>query len=1033
MIRWIVETSLKYRHLVAVLTLLVILFGLSKIPEMPVDVFPEFEPTTVEIQTEALGLSADEVESLVTYNIEEFLSGMPWLENIRSESIPGLSSVVLTFKPGTDLMRARQLVQENLARAYTLPNVSKAPVMLQPLSTTRRNMMVGLSSQELSPIQMSVLAQWTIKPRLMAIPGVANVIIWGQKNRQLQVQIDSKTLQENNLTQEQIIRTTGDALWISHLSFLNASVPGTGGWIDTPNQRLAIRHVLPISSPEDLAQLPIFNSKLKLGDVANVIEGHPQLIGDTYLNGAPGLILVVEKFPWANASQVTKDVDSALASLSLGLPGLDIDTNIFRLSNYIEKTKENIEKALVISSILVIVLLAFLMFNWRASLISILSIPISIITTLIFLNAMNADINIMVIAGFGLAIGILTDDAIIDIQNIYRRIQQRTNEGHSLIPTILRASLEIRHPMIYATLIAILVILPIFFLEGVAGAFFRPLVLTYILALLSSLLVTLIVTPALSLLLANRQIERQPSTLAEWTARNYSATLTRTINEPKSIYIGAIVIIIAGLLTLPFLNHSFLPTFQERELLIEVDGPAGISLNEMSRIVSKINDDLRNIPGISKVAAHTGRAIGSDKIANINSGQIWAQVDSKADYTKTLNAVKETLDEYIGLDRDIQTYLREKIRKGLTGENEDIVVRIYGPQRDILRKQAEKVKAALAKIDGLTDLQVEGEIREPVIEVKVDIAKATANGVKPGDVRRASATIFAGLETGSLFENQKVFDVVVWGKPESRNSISDLKNLMIDKPEGGYVRLGDIADVNIVSSPTVINHDAISPLVDVVANVNGRDIADVVQDIEAKLKDMNFPIEYHPEVLSSSIGRQASKQNLLGITLAVAIGIYFLFQAVFNSWKLATLAFIAIPFGLIGGIFGTALNSGLITLGSFMGFLALYGLASRNAILLINHYQYLEQVEKVPFGLQLILLGARERLPSIITTALVTVAALLPFVIVGEVDGLEIIHPMASVILGGLITTTLLNLLIIPLFYYLLGSNSNQAQRLVNQ
>ena len=1026
MIRWIVGSSLQYRFLVIAIALVVMFFGFTRLRNVPVDVFPEFEPPLVEIQTEALGLSADEVESLITLNLEEFLSGTSWLKTIRSESIPGLSSILLIFEPGTDVMRARQLVQERLSLAYTLPNVSKPPIMLQPLSATNRVMMVGLSSKELSPIQMSVLARWTIKPRLMGVPGVANVVIWGQRKRQLQVQIDPERLRANGVTQEQIIRTTGDALWVSPLSFLNASMPGTGGWIDTPNQRLGIRHILPISSPEDLARIPVHGSTMRLGDVADVVEGHPPLIGDAFLNGGPGIILVVEKFPGVNTLEVTRGVEEALDALQAGLPGLEVDTTIFRLATYIEMAMYNLTMTLIISAVLVVLVLGAFLYDWRVTLISLVAIPLSLMAAMLVLYLRGASVNTMVLAGFGIALGVVVDDAIIDIENIVRRLRQYWKEGSgkSTATIILEASLEVRGAIVYATLIIVLAVFPVFFMSGVSGAFFRPFALSYVLALLASMVIALTVTPALALVLLNKEpLNRRESPLVRWLQNGYDRGLSRIIKTPRIAFFTAGALMLVSLAVWPFLGQSLLPSFKERNLLIEMDGPPGTSHSEMSRIMIRVIQELKSIPGVHKVGAHIGRAVTGDQVVGINSGQIWVSIDPKASYDATVETVRKVIDGYHGLDRDVHTYLKERIREVLAGASEAIVVRLYGPEREILRDKAEEVRQVLSEIDGIIDLEVEGQIEEPHVEIKVDIAKAKPYGIKPGDVRRASATIFAGIEAGNLFEEQKVFNVVVWGTPKTRHSLTSIEELLIDTPNGGHVRLGDVADVRVMPTPTVIKHEAISPRIDVVANVRGRDLGTVTREVERRLKEVEFPLEYHPELLGEYVERQAAQNRLLVVAVVAAIGIYLLLQASFESWRLASLAFLALPTALVGSVLAAFVDGCMISLGSLVGFLAVLGIAARNGIMLINHYQHLQRHEGEIFGSGLVLRGARERLAPILMTAMTTALALLPFVLFGEIAGLEIEHPMATVILGGLVTSTLLNMFIIPpLYLFIAGS-----------
>jgi Cu/Ag efflux pump CusA len=483
MMRAIIESSLRLRFLVVVIAVAMMFFGFARLRDMSVDVFPEFAPPYVEIQTEALGLSAAEVESLVTVPMEEILHGVSWVQTMRSESIPGLSSIVLIFEPGTDIMRARALVQERLTQAQGLPtkNVSKPPTMLQPLSSTSRVMMIGLSSDEVSPIEMSVLARWTIRPRLMGVPGVANVAIWGQRERQLQVQVDPERLRTHGVTLQQIIRTAGDALWVSPLSYLRASTPGVnGGFVDTPNQRLGIQHLLPISSPDDLARVIVAGTALRLGEVVDVVEDHQPLIGDAVINDSPGLLLVVEKFPGANTLQVTKGLEAALDELRPGLSGIEIDPTIFRPATFIEMALSNLSMSLLIGFMLVLLVLGAFLLEWRVVLICLVAIPLSLMAALVVFYLRGTTVNTMVLAGLIIALGAIVDDAIIDVENIMRRLRQQHKEGgnKSIAAIVLEASLEIRQAIIFATVIIVLAVAPVFFIEGVSGAFFRPLALS---------------------------------------------------------------------------------------------------------------------------------------------------------------------------------------------------------------------------------------------------------------------------------------------------------------------------------------------------------------------------------------------------------------------------------------------------------------------------------------------------------------------------------------------------------------------------
>ena len=1033
MIRWIIGSSLKLRYIVLTVAAAVLLLGIVRLRDTPVDVFPEFAPPYVEIQTEALGLSAAEVEQLVTVPMEELFNGVPWLQTMRSNSIPGMSSIVLIFQPGTDLMRARALVQERLTQAQGLPtkNVSKPPVMLQPLSSTSRVLKIGLSSQELSLIEMSVLTRWTIRPRLMGVPGVANVAVWGNRQRQLQVQVDPERLRANAVTLNQIIRTAGDALWVTPLSFLQGSTPGiTGGFIDTPNQRLGVRHYLPISTAEDLAQVTIAGATMPLGNVTTVVENHQPLIGDAVVKDGAGLLLVVEKFPWANTLDVTRGVEAALATLRPGLPGLEMDSTIFRPATFIEMAVNNLAFSLIIGSLLLVLVLVAFLFEWRTALISLVAIPLSLAAGALVLDLRGASINTMILAGFVIAIGVVVDDAIIDVENIARRLRQARQAGSDK-PTaaiILEASLEVRGSIIFATLIIVLALVPVFFLEGLSGAFFQPLALSYVLAVLASLLVALTVTPALALiLLSNAPISRRESPLARWLQRGYERVLARITRSPRPSYVALVVLLLLGIAVVPFLGQSLLPAFKETDLLLNWVGAPGTSHPEMTRITNAVGTELRAIPGVRNFGAHVGRAVTGDEIVDINAAQGWVSVDPAANYDDTVARVQEVVDGYAGMDREVLTYLREQVREVLTGSDNSIVVRIYGPELPVLREKAEEVRQALGGVNGVVDLRVESQIEEPQVEIKVDLARAEPYGLKPGDVRRAAAALVNGIEVGNLFEEQKVFDVVVMGTPALRHSVTSLRELLIDTPNGGHVRLEDVASVNIVPAETLIKREGAQRRIDVSLSVQGRDLGSVAREVAQRLQNVSFPLEYHPELLGEYAERQAAEQRLLGLALAAVIGIFLLLQAAFGSWRLALLSFITLPTALVGGVVAAYLGGGIISLGSLVGFLAILGIAARNGILLINHYQHLEEEEGEAFGPQLILRGARERLSPILMTTLATGRAVVPLVVAGNLPGHEIEHPMAVVIVGGLITSTLVNLFIVPALYLRFGHSAQPA------
>jgi len=630
---WLVSTSLKLRFVVVALAILLMVAGIRVVRTSPLDVFPEFAPPLVEIQTEAPGLSTAEVESLISTPIENALNGTAKLKTLRSKSVLGLSSVVLIFQQDTDLMRARQIVQERLALvAPQLPSAAKAPVILQPLSSTSRAMKIGVWSNKLSQMDLTALARWTIRPRLMSIPGVANVAIWGQRDRQLQALVDPDRLQAHGITLDEVLKAASDAVTV-----------GAGGFVDTPNQRLAVTHTASVFKPEDLAKVPVAyrnGSPLPLGAVADVIEGFPPPIGDAIINDQPGLLLIVEKQPEGNTLDVTRNVEAALAALRPGLKDVEIDSTIFRPATFIETALGNLRNALLIGCLLVVAVLVVFLFEWRTALISLLAIPLSLMAAAMVLYYRGYTINTMVIAGLVIALGEVVDDAIIDVENIVRRLRlnRELENPEPAISVVLKASLEVRSAIVYATLVVVLVFVPIFFLEGLSGSFFRPLAVSYVLAVLASLGVALTLTPALSLLLLPGAISKQHNEprLTRWLKNRYRALLEILVSRWRLATITLFIFLAATAVTVPLLGEEFLPNFKETDFLMHWVEKPGTSIEAMNRITIRASKELRAIPGVRNFGSHIGRAEVADEVVGPNFTELWISIDPKAPYEPTV-------------------------------------------------------------------------------------------------------------------------------------------------------------------------------------------------------------------------------------------------------------------------------------------------------------------------------------------------------------------------------------------------------------
>jgi CzcA family heavy metal efflux pump len=1028
--RFIVSRSLRFRWLVIFAALALMVLGIAQIPKTKVDVFPEFTPPQVEVQTIALGNSSNEVEEFITVPIEQQLTGLPGLKEVRSKSVSQLSSIRLIFERGTDELKARQLVQERMAQiTSTLPTWAAPPWMMPPLSATSRIMKIGLEPKGLNLTEMSAVAYWKIRQRLLRVPGVAQVNIFGERLQQRHVQVDPRKLAANGVSLERVMEVSADAFDAGVLQYTESFLPGTGGWVEAGGRRLNVENVQPIVSPQDLGKVPVVqrgDRVLRLSDVARVREDHMPLWGDAVINDGPGLMLIVQKFRGANTMEVTRGIENAMDELRPGLPGLQFDTTIFRPATFVEQSLDNLTKALIIGVLLVIAIIAAFLFEFRTAFISLVAIPLSLLAAVLALDLRGETINVMVLAGLVVAIGVVVDDAIIDVENIVRRLRQARAAGssRSTFGIVLDASVEVRSAITYATVINIVAIVPVFFLQGLSGAFFGPLVLSYGLAVLVSMLVALTVTPALCLILLSRgRLQRRESPLMRVLKRGYAAVLAVLLRRPAPALAMAGALAVAGALIYPTLGSQLLPNFKERDFLMHWLTEPSTSVKEERRISVLACKDLRAIPGVRNCGSHIGQALEGDEVYGPYFGENWISIDEKADYDKTLAAVHRTVEGYPGLYRDVQTYLRERIKEVLTGTSESIVVRVFGPDLDVLRDKADEVTKHLAGIDGVIDAHPDFSEDLPHVEVEVDLAAARRYGLKPGDVRRQSSTLIASEEVSDLFHRGKAYDVHVWSIPSARDSVTDVRELPIDTPSGGHVRLEDVADVRLAPTPNAIERELQSRRIDIGANVDGRDLTSVVHDVERRLKNVSFPREYHAEVLGESTELNAAQDRLLLFGAIAAVAIFLLLQAAFGSLRLALLTFLLLPMALVGGVLAVWLGDGVLSLGSLVGFLTVFGIAARNGILMISHFQHLERHEGEPFGPGLVMRGAQERLAPILMTASATGLALVPLAIAGSISGHEIEHPMAIVILGGLVTATLLNLFVLPSLYLRFGKS----------
>jgi CzcA family heavy metal efflux pump len=1028
-VRWIIATSLRLRFLVLGFAGVLLFFGTQSLQHQQIDVFPEFAPVSVEIQTSCLGLSPTEVEALTTVPLEAALQGVPGVYDVRSDSEPQLSAIFLYFRSGTNQLRARQLVQERLQTAApSLPTWCDPPQMYPIVSATSRVMQIGLTSSTVSPLDLSTIANWTIRPRLMAVPGVANVAIWGDQPKEIMVEADPAEMAAHQVSLDDLMSTAADSVDTGELSYTTGSAVGSLGFVETPLQRMYVRNIQPIATPAQLADVPIAkqgNGFLRIGQVANVTWGYPPVIGDAVIDGKPGEMVVIEKFPGANTLDVTNGVLGALGDLSPGLRGIHVDTQIFRQATFIELAIHNLGLSVLLGCILVIFVLFAFLFQWRAALISMLAIPLSLAAAAIVLDRSGATINTMILAGFAVAVGVVVDDAIIDMENIVRRLRAWRATGRKITPLelILAASLEVRVAIFYATLINIIAVVPVMLVGGLTGAFFEPLALAYGLAVLASMAVALTLTPALGLvLLPGALLKPADPPLMRLLKRGYAAVLRSVVAAPRAAAAAAVLTIVAGAVLYPRLGSDLFPDFREPDFLMHFVTSPGTSVQEQDRQVTEIQRELLAIPGIRHVGTHIGQAVLGEEVAGVNFSENWISLSPDANYAKDLAAVRAVAASHPGAFSDVQTYLHERIDEVLTdGTTEDVAVRIFGPDLGRLQQLGNEIAGRLAQVHGLVDVQPAPLQFIPEADVTVNVAAAQRYGLSPGEVRRAAAIMMASEPVATIPVDGALINVAAWSTPATRANLTSLSQLPIDTPNGGQVPLGALASIVVAPSPSVIYRENGERETEVDANVSGRSLGSVVAAVKSALATMPLPAGYRTELLGEAPERAAAQNRLIDYGLAALVLILLLLQAAFKSWRLSMLEFLTLPMALVGGVIAAWIFLGSITLGALVGFFAVLGIAARNGILMICHFGYLEEHENEPFGVGLVMRGASERLTPILMTALATALALLPLVVYGNRPGQEIEFPMAVVILGGLLTSTLLNLLVLPAVYLWLG------------
>ncbi len=1051
MLTRLVHASLKYRVAVIAAAAVLTVLGVYVVRESPLDVFPEFAPPMVEVQTEAPGLSSTAVETQVTIPLEGVLNGVPGMTLLRSKSVQGLSSVQLLFAPGTDMTRARQMVDERVkARGVEGGNI-RAPRLMPPLSSTSRIHKLGLTSRHVPPLlaklragnlppeeqekikqqielhltAVSETAEWVLVPRLEAVPGVANISIYGLREKEYHLLVRPDQLAANQVTLKQFQEKAADFVRV-----------GSAGYLDSANQRRAV----PFETAFDLenAVVDVRDGKSlrvrQVGAVARI--GNPIAVGEGTVDDQPALLMVIEKAPEANTLQVTHDIEQALEELKPALPDdLVIASRIFRPATFIERALLNLRTAMIIGSILVALILVAFLFEWRTAVISLTAIPLSLLSAVVIISRLGGTLNTMVLAGLAIAVGEVVDDAIIDVENIVRRLRQNRGSAapRSAFRVVLDASLEVRSAVVFASFIVVFVCLPIFFMEGVAGSFFRPLALAYILAVLASLVVALTVTPALALMLLPGKIEKRGETvLVRGIKGGYRRLLPALLNHPRAALgvLGLLFALAAASVVYPGFKQEYLPKFQETVFLMHWIAKPGTSIEAVREDIAQLSRELREAKAVQECGSHIGRAAEhGEEVVGTNFAEVWVSLgDDVTDYAAARKKIESITVRHVWVNHDLLTYLQERIKEVLTGASASIVIRIYGDSTDRLREKAAQVKQALDKIPGVSDARAVAQDLVPEVKIALDPKRLSDYGLNAGDVDRALGTLMVGTRVGRVQEGQRSFHLVVIGHPDIRQTKLDLEKLEIDMPgaPGKTVPLGRAARVFEDHAPNTIRHISRSRCIDVTCNAKGRDLGSVARDVEDKVRPLTEE-GYRIEFLGEYAARTADALRLLGIGALAVLGVAILLYLDFQSARLTLMVMLTLPFALIGGVGAAWLTGGELTLGSLVGFITVLGIAARNGIMLVSHYRHLQAEEGMPFGRALILRGAEERVSPILMTALAAGLGLLPLALSGNKPGYEVEYPMAVVILGGLFTSTVLNLFLLPVLYERLGRSALPA------
>ncbi|CEG10553.1 Cation efflux system protein CzcA [Afipia felis] len=1010
----IIGFAIRFRGIVIVLACLLIAYGIYALGHAKYDVFPEFAPPQVGIQTEATGLTPEQVEVLVTRPIENAINGVTGVQTMRSTSIQGLSVVTVFFDSSSDIYRDRQVVAERLASAaQQLPQGVQPPVMTPLTSSTSNVLVIGLTSQQRTLMDLRTTAQWTIRPRLLAVPGVAKIAVFGGEERSIQIQVHPDELIRYGLGLNEVLTAARRA----------TGVRGAG-FIDTKNQRIVFQSEGQSLTAETIARTVLLShgaSSITLANVADVVEAPEPLIGGASIQGKTGVILNISEQYGANTLEVTKAIEAALQDLrpSLQADGIVLHADLFRPANFINAATSNVRDSLILGGVLVIVVLFLFLFDLRTAAISCAAIPLSLLAATIVLEKLGATLNTMTLGGLAISIGVVVDDAVIDVENIIRRLRENAQlpQPSRIARVVLDACLEVRGAIVYATFVVILVVVPIMTLSGIAGRLFAPLGLAYVLAVLASLVVALTVTPALSMVfLAGKVLAKDPP-VVRWTRGGYERLLRNVAQHPRPLMVAAAAFTIAGCAALPFFGGSFIPELKEGHFIVHMTAVPGTSLDESLRLGTRITDALRQLPSVRSVAQRVGRAELADDTYGPHYSEFEVDLNplSGAETEAAQADIRKDLTGFIGVNFSVMTFLTERVEETLSGYTAAMVVNIFGNDLDVLDQKAQEIARVLGGVTRATDVQVQSPPGLPQLTIRLRKADLERWGFDAVEVLDLVRTAYQGDIVGQTYLGNQVFNVITILDRESRDSITKVGDLPLRSPSGTFVLLKQIADISEAAGRYQVLHQGAQRLQTVTANVTGGDVSSFVRAAKAAIAaKVQLPAGTFLQFAGAAAAQAQSQRDLIVNSIIAGVGIVLLLSIVTRNWRNLLLVLANLPFAAVGGVLAVFATGGLLSLGAMVGFVTLFGITLRNSILMIAHYEHLVETEGMPWELETAIRGARDRVIPILMTSIVTGLGVLPLAIGMGDPGREIEGPMAVVILGGLLSSMALNLLVLP-------------------